>query len=305
MIKLEILILSVIAILLIVCATLLALTWVEIARITNNLKQIQKKKTNQKLKLSYSNPLLEAMAEQINQLIEQKRDCEIKYNNKNLQQRQEIANISHDLRTPLTSVIGYLQLLQDEDLPLAQRKQNLDIVLTRAKSLQALIVDFFELSRCEAGEGSINLQPIRLQDILCELIAAYYNDFLEQGIEPHIEINDSAPHIIVDESAVRRIYQNLTQNTLKHGSGKVEISLGHKGDQLITCFSNNASMLTKEDVERLFDRSYTADKMRSKGNTGLGLSIVKALVEQMNGKIIASLKDGILSIIITWSINLQ
>lgn len=296
-----ILIISTLAILLSISIILLALTWREIHRVTNNLNQIRSEKTNQKLRLSYSNRLLDEMVEQINQLLEQKRDSEIGYRNRDLQQRQEIANISHDLRTPLTSVIGYIQLLQDENLPLDQRKGYLDIVLARAKTLQFLIVNFFELSRCVAGEYSLNLQPVRLQDILCELMAAYYNDFTEQGIVPRIHINASAQPILADESAIRRIYQNLIQNVLKHGSEFMEIFMEYRNNQLVTCFTNDACGLLQEDAKHIFDRSYTADKMRTKGNTGLGLSIAKVLVEQMNGSILASLSNGALSIIITWT----
>ena len=296
-----ILIVSVLTILLLLSLILLALSWTEIHRIAKNLKTIQREKTNRKLRLSFSNRLLGEMAEQINQLLEEKRDSEIEYMKKDLQQRQEIANISHDLRTPLTSIIGYIQLLQNENLPLVQRNEYLKIVFTRAKTLQSLIANYFELSRCEAGEYSLNLQPVRLQDILCELMAAYYNDFREQGIEPKISITHSAQSIIADESAIRRIYQNLIQNVLKHGSGFIEIFMEYRNNQLVTRFTNDAYGLLQGDVEHLFDRSYTADKTRTKGNTGLGLSIVKTLVEQMNGTISASLANGTLSIIITWT----
>ncbi len=298
----KIILISILILMVLLCIVMLILTRSEIKRITANLKQISKENTNQKIKLSYSNHSLEEMVVEMNRFIERKKVSEIEFRYRDMQQRQEIANISHDLRTPLTSVIGYIQLLQDEGLPLEQKKRYQDIVLIRAMSLQTLITDFFELSRCEAGEYSFNIEPIRLQDILCELLAAYYNDFIDRGIEPVIEVDESLPAIPADESAIRRIYQNLMHNAIKHGNGCVNISLTRQGAQLVSSFTNDAPQLSKEDIEHIFDRTYTADKMRSKGNTGLGLSIVKALVEQLKGKISTELSDGRLSIIICWNI---
>jgi signal transduction histidine kinase len=240
------------------------------------------------------------LAEQINQLIEQKKASDIGYRNKELQQRREITNISHDLRTPLTSVIGYLQLCLDQSLPAEQRKRYLDIVIVRAKHLQELITDFFELSRYEAGEEHLELQEVRLQDLLCELFAAYYGDFTEKGITPSILIDEKTPAVIGDERAFRRIYQNLLQNVLKHGSDGVEISLAYHKEQVVTSFANRAPDLTQGDLEHLFERTYMADQSRSKKNTGLGLSIVKTVTEQMRGSISASLAEQKLSITIGW-----
>lgn len=297
----KIILISILIPMLLLCIVLLILTWSEIKRITASLKQISQENTNQKIKLSYSKHLLEEMVVEMNSFIERKKVSEIEFRNRDMQQRQEIANISHDLRTPLTSVIGYIQLLQDESLPIEQKKRYQDIVLLRAMSLQTLITDFFELSRCEAGEYSFNIETVRLQDILCELLAAYYNDFVDRGIEPAIQIDESLPGVLADESAIRRIYQNLMQNAIKHGCGYVNISLIKQDGQLVTSFTNDAPNLSKDDMEHIFDRTYTADKMRSKRNTGLGLSIVKTLVEQMKGMISTELSDGRLSIIICWN----
>jgi signal transduction histidine kinase len=162
-------------------------------------------------------------------------------------------------------------------------------------------MDFFEFSRCESGEYNFDFQAVRVQDVLCEAVAAYYTDFSDRGIEPVIRMDEAIPCMIADENALKRIYQNLIQNTLKHGVGSVEIFLEYKDNKIISGFTNDAPDLTKEDLEHLFERSFTADKMRSRGNTGFGLSIVKSLVEQMHGTISAALSDNKFSIIISWS----
>ncbi len=273
----------------------------EILRITANLKKISEEKTNQRLMLPLTLSWLENLAEQINKLLEQKKAAEILFKNMDLQQRQAIANISHDLRTPLTSIIGYMQLLQNGNLSQDEKGLYSEIVLNRAKALQLLITDFYDLSRCEAGEYKLDLKYIRLQDLLCEQIASYYCDFNAKGIKPDISIDEFIPSILADENAVKRIYQNLIQNILKHGSGRVEIKLTYENRTVISRFSNHASGLAKEHVDRMFDRFFTADRVRNGCNTGLGLTIVKAFVESMNGNIKAELKDGILSIIIIWN----
>lgn len=285
-----------------ICIIILALTWIEIHRITVKLKEISRKKTNQKVMLSFSSSFLENLVEQINHILVQKQLSDIDYKNKDLQQRQMIANISHDLRTPLTSVIGYIQLLQDENLPEEERKQYMEIVLGRAKALQSLVSDFFDLSRCEAGEFSLDLKTIRLQDILCELMASNYKDFAGKGIQPDIDISETVPCIIADEHAVRRIYQNLIQNALKHGGNSLKISLTYENNTVVSRITNDAPNLTQDDLAHIFDRSFTADRVRDGRNTGLGLSIAKAMTEHMNGVIKASLESGELSIVISWTI---
>lgn len=283
-----------------VSITLLALTKNEIRNITNNLKEINETNTNKRIILSYPNRQLEGLAKEINRTIDQKQQTEIQYKNMDLELRQAIADISHDLRTPLTSIIGYIQLIKDENLALEERNQYTDIVLKRANSLKMLISGFFDLSRLEAGEFDFDLKSIHLSNILCELTASFYNDFINKGIEPVIDIDEKAPQIVADENGVRRIFTNLIQNAIRHGDKFVAISLRQEGSCIITCFTNDSPHLIDEDVKHLFKRFFTGDRMRSGQHTGLGLAITKALVEQMGYSINAVLKDGRLSIIIKW-----
>lgn len=280
--------------------TMLLLTNKSIKFMTKNLQEINKTKTHKKITLMAPNRKLEDLAEELNKTIDNKRQIETDYENKNLELRRSIANISHDLRTPLTSIIGYIQLLNDEKITEAERKQYTEIVMSRAKALQLLIGGFFDLSRLEAGEYNFELKPVNLQNVLCEQMAAYYNDFIAKGIEPQIDVDDAAPLVIADENAVKRIFSNLIQNVLKHGSGLIKVDLKQSKNYIITSFTNNAPDLKNEDVAHLFERFYTADRMRSGRNTGLGLAITKSLAEELGCTIGAELKDKKLSIIIKW-----
>jgi signal transduction histidine kinase len=216
--------------------------------------------------------------------------------------RQAIANISHDLRTPLTSIMGYMQLIEDESLPLSERKEYIDIVKKRSKALQMLIGGFYDLSRLEAKEYKFELKTINLYNVLSDTIASYYNDFVRGGIEPHIELEENAKPVIIDENAARRIFSNLMQNLLRYGKDEAAITLKQKEGHISSVFSNQALDLKEEDVKHLFDRFFTGDRARTDKSTGLGLAITKQLVEQMGHKISAKLENGRLSIEIMWKI---
>ncbi|OAA86872.1 sensor histidine kinase [Clostridium ljungdahlii] len=283
--------------------TLLFLTRSEIKHITGNLKKINDIDTNQKVTLSFQNRSLRNLAREINRNIDKKQQTEVKYKHMDMELRQAIANISHDLRTPLTSIIGYIQLIKSDNLSKDEKNEYMDIILNRAKSLKMLIAGFFDLSRLEANEYAFELESISLSNILCELIASFYNDFTSKGVEPLIEIDESAPGIIGDENAIRRVFSNLIQNALKHGDKFISVSLKKDGNCIVTTFANNANNLKPDDIDHLFERFFTGDRTRTGKNTGLGLAITKALVEQMGHSITANFKDNKLSIIIKWKIS--
>ena len=271
--------------------------------ITKNLKEINETKTNRKVTLPVPNRILENLVKEINVTINKRRQMETEYQKKDLELRRSIANISHDLRTPLTSVIGYMELLRDKDITKEERVKYFNVVLSRAKSLQLLVQGFFDLSRLEAGEYNFELKPCSIQNIICEQMAAFYDDFVRRGIEPKIQVDENAPSIVADENAVRRIFSNQIQNILKHGTKFVSVELKQTANHIETIFTNGAPDLSEEDVTHLFERFYTADRMRTGKSTGLGLAITKSLAEQMGCRIRAELDNGKLSIIIRWRKN--
>lgn len=275
----------------------------EIDNITAQLNKINSTSTNAKILLSSSDTQIKNLSLEINKALEKKQKTEAEYKKMDLELRQAIANISHDLRTPLTSIMGYIQLIEDRDISEDEKKQYLDIVKRRAEALQILISGFYDLSRLESKEYKFELKSLNLSNIMCDLIASFYNDFLSKGVEPVIDIEDKAALIIGDENAIRRIFSNLIQNALKYGNGYVYISLKQENSYVVTTFKNDAPNLNDEDVKHLFERFFTADHTRSGKNTGLGLAITKELVEQMGHKIFAEMVDGKLSIIIKWNIK--
>lgn len=285
-----------------VCFARLLLLHAEIRHMERNLKEINETQTSAFLQLSTPNRSLERLGVEINRTIAQKQEAMAQRARMEITQRQNLVNISHDLRTPLTSVLGYLQLLEEETLPQEERKRDQAIIRSHAQDLNRLINDFFDLSRLEAGEYKFERTPLSLANILCEMAASFYPDFVLRKIEPEISIDQRAPMIWGDEAAVRQIFSNLIQNALKYAGSAMRVSLATDGTFVRVCFTNDAPQLTEEEVYRLFERFYTAERMRTGRNTGLGLAIVKQLMEQMNGKIEASLHKGRLTIQTTWRI---
>ena len=243
---------------------------------------------------------VENLVENINLIFDSKQKVVAEKKKKEEELRASISNMSHDLRTPLTSIMGYLQMIKSEKPSEADKKEYMDIVEKRTKSLQKLISSFYDLSRIEGNEYNFNYKKVNLSNVLCENIAVFYNDFINNNIEPVIEIEEGIKEIISDEGAITRIFSNLIGNMIKHGENYVKISLKKENDIIITEFTNKATGLTQENVDKLFNRFYTVDNSRSDRNTGLGLYITKVLVEKLGYNITAKLENENLKIKIVW-----
>lgn len=243
---------------------------------------------------------IERLVKEINCLYDANQKIEAKNKRIEDELKQSIANISHDLRTPLTSINGYIQLLKNGET-VEEREECIEVIERRTKSLQALVTEFYELSRLQSNDYIFNLKSINIKTILIDNVAIYYNEFINEGIEPVIEIEDKVEEIISDEVAVSRVFSNLIGNMIKHGDGNIKIVLKEEKDYISTRFINKAESLSAEDIKRIFDRFYIKDKARTNRNTGLGLSITKSFVERLGHKIIARKIEDNLEIEIQWN----
>ena len=275
----------------------------EINRLTLELKKLNSEGKIEKLRLSLPNKNIENLIVEINTLIDDKRKMENIYKEKDMELREAIANMSHDLRTPLTSIMGYVYLLNDDKLDKEERKEYLKIIEKRSLVLNDLITNFYGLSRIQADQYEIKFKPVNLELVLGEIIAAFYETLDYKFGEPEINIEEGLGPVLGDKQALNRIFTNLIENIIKHGEGEVKISLKKKNKYIVMEFSKKAEDLESKDVNRIFEKFFTKDRMRTGQNTGLGLAIVKLLVEKQGQKIEAKKVGNRLVINIIWSLE--
>lgn len=264
------------------------------------LRELTRGDSTARLRMAVPNRAAEELLEGVNLLLELRREDQSRWLERERSLRQQIANVSHDLRTPLTSILGYLQLLEDPKLPEGERREYLAVVESRAKALQSLITGFYDLSRLEGGEYPLEQEPVNLYTSLSGLLAAFYNDFTDRNFDMTVELAEHLPPVQADNGGVLRVFTNLIRNALDHGRGKMTVRLWQEGERVVSLFANETDELTAEDMPHIFDRFFTSDKMRTGRNTGLGLAIVKTLAEQMGCQLTAELTDGMFAIRVQW-----
>ena len=223
------------------------------------------------------------------------------------QLKESISNLSHDLRTPLTSMTGYLQLLQKTELTEEQREY-LGISVTRGRYLQTLIHDFYDISLLEDLEEQETmpvLERIHLDPVLTDAVLSFTNQFKEKNMTPSIQFSDQLAYVRADEVMLKRILTNLVSNALRYGSEELAVRIScdafvdSHGDFVDSCgdfveveFENKIRNGETIEADRLFDKFYTANSSRSHSGSGLGLYIVKVLAEKMGGGVSAGVRDG-------------
>lgn len=270
----------------------------EIRNITNQLNEYNDSKSRKKIVVPLYNNEIVDLACSINKHMDINIEAQIKQKKAEDELKKAIANISHDLRTPLTSIIGYLQMIKSRKISEEAKIEYIDIVERRAKSLQALLSDFFQISVIESTEYELQLETVNLNKVLCEVITSFYESFTSKGITPKIELSEENIMVEGNETAIGRVLENLLINVVKHSNNNFSVKLKRDNDMVLLSIINPADNLTDNDVKLIFNRFYKADTSRtnSNSNTGLGLSIAKSLMEKMNGLIDAELHEGQLHI---------
>lgn len=258
---------------------------------------------NRRLTLASPNKDLEDLLKEMNNYLEKTQMEKIKSTRREKEIRKEIENISHDLRTPLTSILGYLELIKDEDITKEEKYEYISIVERKSRDLKDLIQSFYDLSRLEANEYKVNIKTIDIHKELMEQLLIYYNDFYKKGIDVEIDIGEEEINIQGDLNIIGRILDNLIQNAIKYAKDTFKVCMKQSNDNIDIIFSNNFENLEEADGEKLFKRFYMKDKSRNNQSSGLGLTITKLLVETMNGNIRAEIKDDFIYFKITFKVS--
>jgi len=264
----------------------------QLRNINRQLAKRLTENTRQPINLELFNKELNFLAININRCLKVEETLRIDGIREEKRFKELIANISHDLRTPLTAIKGYQQLIGKGTLS-AEQKNKLLIAEKYADELGGLIEHFFEYSYLLNVEAELNIERINLTNLLTESLAAAVNKFEEKNLAVHLE---ETPPIFVDTDKKRllRIIQNLIRNCVQHSNGDIEVNL-MTTDKAVISFKNPVENPSAIDVTRIFDRFYTGDIARNK-STGLGLSIIKLLAEQIGGNTSAELQGNMISI---------
>ncbi|WP_303820453.1 sensor histidine kinase KdpD [Ruminococcus flavefaciens] len=260
--------------------------------IAEALSEYLKTDTNSIITVSSRDKQVRRLVTELNKELKLLREEHHRFVQGDMELKNAVTNISHDLRTPLTAICGYLDMLKSEDKsPEAERY--LEIIGGRAESMKQLTEELFRYSVIMTSESEPKQEQVIVNDVLEESIAGYYSILSEKKISPEIDITYKKVIRILDRSALARVFSNLINNAVKYSDGDLSVRLSDDGT---TVFSNHASQLTSVQVDKLFDRFYTVEAARN--STGLGLSIARTLIEKMGGTISASLENGVLSIVI-------
>ncbi|WP_455682961.1 sensor histidine kinase [Thomasclavelia sp.] len=271
----------------------------EIRNIIKQLGIIADCKTNAVINADFIDTDLIDLINMINRYIKKCTDVENRDKISKDSLRNTILNMSHDVRTPLTSVQGYLHLLEMEEISNRKKKMYLKVIKDRTELLHNMMENFFELAKIESDNFTLNLKCMDLFSILSEALALYYDEFQKVEIEMKVDFQETL-YVLLDENAMKRVLHNILNNIVKHGARMVQITSFKKGKKAIMTFTNDAQDINQDNVKLLFDKFFTISHSRSKKNTGLGLAITKELVERMNGNIEAKYSEGNFTLIISF-----
>ena len=246
--------------------------------------------TNTLIDVSTGDKDIVMLAEKLNHGLRELRKEHLQYHQGNAELKTAITNISHDLRTPLTAICGYLDMLDKTDDKEKQARY-IEIMKERSGMMKQLTEELFKYSMIISDEEELTTETVYINQLLAECISGFYPALSEKGITPDISISDKRIERNVNKAALTRVFTNLLNNAVKYSEGDLKITLTDDGEII---FTNHAKGLSAATVEQLFDRFYTVQTAHN--STGIGLSIVRALVERMNGSVSASYEDECLSV---------
>lgn len=268
----------------------------EVAR---ELNDKLKTDTNTLISISSGDRAMRTLASEINCQLHLLRKERLKLQHGDMELKNAVTNISHDLRTPLTAICGYLDLLAQQPQSEASERY-LSVIRERTDAMRGLTEELFRYSVIAGTTEELHFEPVCLNDILEQSLAGFYGTLSERGIVPDIELSGQPIERTLNRHALRRIFDNILSNVAKYSDGDLSVRLLQDGT---VWFENHAKDLDAMQTAHLFERFYTVQTARNtaRSGTGLGLSIVKLLTEKMGGNLAAEYNEGKLSIFILFS----
>ncbi|RHQ17960.1 sensor histidine kinase [Lachnospiraceae bacterium AM48-27BH] len=260
-----------------------------ISRISSAMREIAEGDLNITLDVEGDDEFAD-MAENLNNMVEELRQLMDRERESERTKNELITNVAHDLRTPLTSIIGYLELLSGPvKLNEEMQKKYLDITYKKSKRLQKLIEDLFGFTKLNYGKISMKVSKVDIVKLLSQMLEEFYPNFMEKNLAYELQSNVTAKVITADGNLLARLFDNLINNAIKYGSeGKKIIVKVDATDTVVTVsVTNFGYVIPKEELPLLFEKFYRVEQSRSvnTGGTGLGLAIAKNIVDMHGGTI--------------------
>ncbi len=258
--------------------------------ITVSFEEVINKDTNTGIRISGRDKDMRELTDSINKQLIELRKQYLQYNLGNSELKNAITNMAHDIRTPLTAIYGYLDMIENTDDP-EKKSKYISIIRERTEIMKQLTEELFQYSMVVSDDKELELEDVFVNQVLEESISSFYPALTEKNIVPEINICSEKIYRRLNKQALSRIFANLLNNAVKYSDGDLKIKLLPTGEII---FENTAKALSSVKAEQLFDRFFTVKT--SSNSTGLGLSIAKNLMERMNGNITADYKDNMLKI---------
>lgn len=270
---------------------LLLFHW-DIRKMTKQLEEIVENfGTNELVRTNTHNKNLTRFAAKINQLIHLFKQDQRYNQNREMELKQEITNISHDLRTPLTSIKGFSELLSNPSLSEAEKKEFLAIIQKKIDNLTIIVDLFYELSQLDSSDKQLTMEKHFPEQIVVEAMLMFYDDFEKRQLKVHIDESAVSP-ILADKKATDRIVTNIIQNALTYSKSYLTINLIEENEYIRLRVVNDVETFNVTELQRIFDRTFRLDSSRTGEQLGLGLHIVQQLVNKQGGKAVADVHEN-------------
>jgi len=250
---------------------------------------IKNNDTNMELLSDLNFHELNMLEKEINEVIEKNRQISIAAKRSENNLKETIVNISHDIRTPLTSLDGFFQLLKNADSE-EERNQCVDVIQNRINNLKYMLEELFTYTKLQNDDYKLQTEPVDIVRCISSTLVSFYNEFQEKSIEVQADFTDEEAVVDCNAEAVQRIVQNVLKNVIDHGSKTVEMTLKQENGSVVFSCSNKVDNPDSIDISQIFTRFYKSDPARTHSSTGLGLAIAKGLAERMNGGMTAEIE---------------
>lgn len=273
----------------------------QIASICRQLQFINEEKSNVPVTRELGSKEINELVDTLNDMIKIGRIEKIEMEKKDVRLKEAITNISHDIRTPLTSLNGYFELLEETE-DKEEREHYVGIIKERITCLKDMLEQLFTYVKLQNGDYVFELEEFDINKELCSILVEFYREFKKKKIEPQIVMQEEAVNVRLNRMAVHRIFENIFKNSIEHGEKYFKFLMTVFKDKICITIKNDVKNPEDIDIDKIFERFYKADKSRSQTSTGLGLAIAHDMVCRMGGSIQAEIQEGIFKIEVVFPI---